>query len=147
MLLFVLLFLPTCHNIGNKICISRYLLFGRQLHICGMQFSSETQVAHRHLASRHLQIFSRWTNERWTRRTTARRQTSRRACGGGGASTNVSPVLLRVLAAMRPHRHLASSAVVYGVLEVILYFETFEHFEIRVISMSPPSYRNAKRRH
>ena len=33
--------MPTCHNIGNKICISRYLLFGRQLHIEGCNLGAK----------------------------------------------------------------------------------------------------------
>ena len=66
-------------------------------------------------------------------RTTADERADARAASAAAASTNVSPVLLRVLAAMRPHRHLASSAVVYGVLELTLSFEALEHCEIGVV--------------
>ena len=136
----VLAYMPQ-HNIGHKkvICFLR----GSCIFVgCNLAAKLKRRIA----IWRH-DTYKSFRGGRMSDGRGGRRQTSRRACGGGGASTNVSPVLLRVLAAMRPHRHLASSAVVYGVLEVILYFETFEHFEIRVISMSPPSYRNAKRRH
>ena len=66
----------------------------------------------------------RMSDGRGGRTDDGRRADARAAAGG--ASTNVSPVLLRVLAAMRPHRHLASSAVVYGVLKVTLSFVTFD---------------------